>query len=174
MPDRPANDIKLSRGSQQSPRQGLCVMELASLLAGEQFSDHPASVWPVIGSLLRSYIVAADDAHRQDLYPYAARILGTRSTTEVAELRRARIIAWAREGRRPRRLPRWRGRPALPEPCRKTAGAIAMSAIRRHDDGTHARVLRLLDELIAIGRPPDPEAGRAIAREEREHGPVAV
>ena len=28
-------------------------MELASMLAGEQFTDHPACVCPVLGSLLR-------------------------------------------------------------------------------------------------------------------------
>jgi hypothetical protein len=158
MPDSPENMIKLTRGSHQSPRHGLCVMELASLLAGERFSDHPASVCPVIGSVMRSYNDAVSDPRRQDLYPYAARMLGTRSTTEISELRRARIIAWAREGRPVRRLPRWRARDAFPEPCRKTAGAIAMSAIRAHTDRTHARVLALLDELIEIGMPPDPEA----------------
>lgn len=161
MADLPANEIKLSRGSHQSPRQGLCVMELASLLAGERFSDHPASVCPVIGSLMRSYNDAVSDERRQDLYPYAARILGTRSTVDVTERRRARIVEWAREGR-PRRLPRWHARRALPEPCRKTAGAIAMGAIRHHNDDTHARLLALIDELVEIGRPPDPEAALRI------------
>jgi hypothetical protein len=171
MVDLPGNELELKRGSHQSPRQGLCVMELASLLAGERFSDHPASVCPVIGSLMRSYNDAADDARRQDLYPYAARILGTRSTLEVAEQRRARIVEWAREGR-PRRLPRWRGRSAFPGPCRKTAGAIALGAIRQHTDRNHERVLALVDELIAIGRPPDPEP--RLPKHEADRTPVVV
>ncbi len=162
MADLPENEIELSRGSHQSPRQGLCVMELASLLAGERFSDHPASVCPVIGSVMRSYNDAISDARRQDLYPYAARILGTRSTVDVAELRRSRIVDWSREGRSPRRLPRWRARGAFPEPCRKTAGAIAMGAIRHHNDHTHARLLALIDDLVEIGKPPDPEAAPAL------------
>ena len=69
MPDTTGNAIGLSRGNHQSPAQGLCVMELASLLAGEPFSDHPASVCPVIGSLMRAYNDAVDDDRRQDLYP---------------------------------------------------------------------------------------------------------
>jgi len=33
--------IRLSRGKHSSPEEGACVMELASMLAGEPFSDHP-------------------------------------------------------------------------------------------------------------------------------------
>ena len=40
--------IKLSKGKHSSPRDGACVMELASMLAGEKFTDHPESVCPVI------------------------------------------------------------------------------------------------------------------------------
>ncbi len=174
MLDLHGEDLKLSRGSHQSPQQGLCVMELASLLAGERFSDHPASVCPVIGSVMRSYNDASNDVRRADLYPYAARILGTRSTLEVSERRRERVIAWAREGRVTRRLPRWRAGSGLPEACRKTAGAIAMGAIRHHNDRTHERVLALLDELIEIGRPPDPGAEPALASEEAERELLAV
>ena len=47
--------IKLSTGKHSSPEAGACVMELASMLAGEPFSDHPESVCPVIGSFLRAY-----------------------------------------------------------------------------------------------------------------------
>ena len=46
--------IKLTAGKHSTPHEGACVMELASMLAGEPFSDHPASVCPVIGSLLMS------------------------------------------------------------------------------------------------------------------------
>ncbi|MBV9806078.1 MAG: hypothetical protein JO286_02790, partial [Solirubrobacterales bacterium] len=46
--------IKLSKGKHTSPEDGACVMELASMLSGEPFTDHPASVCPVIGSFLRS------------------------------------------------------------------------------------------------------------------------
>lgn len=35
--------IKLSKGKHTDPEDGACVMELASMLAGEPFTDHPAS-----------------------------------------------------------------------------------------------------------------------------------
>src|SRR3954465_11794258 len=62
----------LTRGKHASPRSGACVMELASMLAGEPFTDRPGSVCPVVAAFLRSYNDAVDDRRRQDLYPYAA------------------------------------------------------------------------------------------------------
>src|SRR5437764_4983871 len=70
--------IRLGRGKHASPDEGACVMELASMLAGEPFSDHPESVCPVISTFLRSYNDAVDDRRRQDLYAYAARAVGSR------------------------------------------------------------------------------------------------
>jgi hypothetical protein len=43
-------------------------MELASMLAGEPFSDQPKSVCPVVAAFLRGYNDAVDDETRQDLY----------------------------------------------------------------------------------------------------------
>jgi hypothetical protein len=34
------------RGQHANPERGVCVMELASMLAGEPFTDHPRSVCP--------------------------------------------------------------------------------------------------------------------------------
>ena len=34
--------IKFSKGKHAYPEEGACVMELASMLAGEPFTDHPA------------------------------------------------------------------------------------------------------------------------------------
>ena len=39
--------VKLSRGAHESPAEGACVIELASMLAGEEFSDDPVSACPV-------------------------------------------------------------------------------------------------------------------------------
>ena len=63
--------VKLSKGRHDSPDEGACVMELASMLAGEPFSDLPASVCPVIGSCLRAYNDWIDD----DLRGVAVEIL---------------------------------------------------------------------------------------------------
>jgi hypothetical protein len=87
--------VKLSRGSHASPGHGACVMELASMLAGERFSDHPSSVSPVIASVLRAYNDLLGDERRQDLYRYAASAVGTRAPRAVEEARLARTASWA-------------------------------------------------------------------------------
>ncbi|WP_344829386.1 hypothetical protein [Nonomuraea dietziae] len=38
----------LSRGRHRNPRKGACFMELASYLAGERWSDHPACTHPLL------------------------------------------------------------------------------------------------------------------------------
>jgi hypothetical protein len=43
----------LSRGRHRSPRQGACFMELASYLAGERWSAHPACTRPLLAALAR-------------------------------------------------------------------------------------------------------------------------
>ena len=72
MPPISHQTIKLSRGRHSSPEHGACVMELASMLAGESFSDHPRSVSRPIASFLRGYNDLVDDRRRADLYRYAA------------------------------------------------------------------------------------------------------
>ena len=56
MPQVSYQTIKLSKGKHLSPEHGACVMELASMLAGGRFSDHPSSVSRPIASFLRSYL----------------------------------------------------------------------------------------------------------------------
>jgi hypothetical protein len=148
--------IKLSKGKHSSPDNGACVMELASMLAGEPFSDHPQSVCPVIGSFLRAYNDSVDDSMRDDLYEYAARVVGSRGTARVERARAQRLLDWCDEIR----SSRW-PRALLPEPVRSIAfrrqpppdaiGMRAIRAIRRHTDYTHGAVLALLDQLLAIG-----------------------
>ena len=56
--------VRLSRGRHLSPHQGVCAMELASMLAGETFTDRPAAVCPVIAGFVRAYNDAADRRRR--------------------------------------------------------------------------------------------------------------
>ena len=72
--------IKISRGRHTRPDDGVCVMELASMLAGERFTDHPASVCPVIGSFLRAYNDLVDHGRRQGLYELASLVVGSRAS----------------------------------------------------------------------------------------------
>lgn len=43
----------LSRGRHRSPAAGACLMEMTSAVAGERWSDHPASTHPLLAALAR-------------------------------------------------------------------------------------------------------------------------
>jgi hypothetical protein len=148
--------IKLSKGKHTSPEDGACVMELASMLAGEPFTDHPVSVCPVIGSFLRAYNDSIDDARRQSLYEYASKVVGSRSAQRAQQARADRLAQWADEIYRTRRT--WfllrsplRVLGRLRKPPVDAIGTYAVHAIRKHSDETHAAVLGLIDDLLAIG-----------------------
>ena len=152
--------IRLSKGKHRSPQDGACVMELASMLAGEQFSDHPASVCPVIGSFLRAYNDSVDDARRQDLYAYASRVVGTRASAEVQRARAERLLAWAaalRQRRWTRVLlpPRLRAIGLHRHPPLDAVGTHAVHAIPRHNEQTHSEALALIDQLLSITDAPE-------------------
>jgi hypothetical protein len=159
MPPINYQTIKLSRGRHSSPEHGACVMELASMLAGEGFSDHPRSVSRPIASFLRGYNDLLDDRRRADLYRYAAQVVGSAGSCGVEAARVARLLAWADERweRRASRslIERLRFRRAVqersadPEP----AGTYAVHAIGKVTDDSHAGALALVDELIAMGGP---------------------
>jgi hypothetical protein len=156
MPPVSHQTIKLSSGKHSSPHEGACVMELASMLSGEPFGDHPASVCPVIGSLLRAYNDSVDDETRQDLYAYAAKVVGSRAGAEVQQIRAERVAAWSSELLL-RRLGRFLPPAAARRICRMrtppldSVGTHAVRLIPRHSAETHAAVLALVDELLAIG-----------------------
>jgi hypothetical protein len=160
MPPASHQTIRLARGRHGSPADGACVMELASMLAGESFGDHPASVCPVIGSFVRAYNDAIDDERRQDLYRFASAVVGSRASRAVQRARLERLAAWRIE-QRERRTARW------PRPLRTLA--LLASRLDRdpalsahtldHSDRTHAAVLALIDELLAIGAPTDVSCG---------------
>jgi hypothetical protein len=57
----------LSPGKHRSPRTGACFMELASLLAGERWSDHPACTHPLLAAVARQVNDHTSDAARMAL-----------------------------------------------------------------------------------------------------------
>src|SRR5579884_397506 len=152
--------ITLSKGKHSSPEDGACVMELASMLAGEPFSDHPASVCPVLGSFLRAYNDSIDDDRRQDLYAFAAQVVGSRASINIQRERAERLADWAFEVQRrhwtSRYLPLGRLRMASlrRQPSAHAVGTYAVRAIPKHTESTHREVLALIDSLLAIGTPP--------------------
>jgi hypothetical protein len=170
--------IKLSKGKHSSPDDGACVMELASMLAGEPFTDHPASVCPVIGSFLRSYNDSIDADRRQGLYEYASKVVGSRASAGVQQARAARLAQWAEEMERSR--PAWfllssplRAITRLRRPPVDAVGTYAVHSIRKHTDRTHASALALVDELLAISDRDQRVSARVLAARSRALDPAA-
>jgi hypothetical protein len=87
--------VRLARGRHRSPREGACVMELASMLAGEPFSDRPRCADPVLATYLRAFNDRLSHAQRQRLRPYAAAVVGTRGGRRAAAARRRRCLRFA-------------------------------------------------------------------------------
>ncbi len=69
----------LSRGKHRSPRRGACFMELASYLAGERWSDHPACTHPLLSRLARGVNDYTSDAGRPALAGLIPTVIGLTS-----------------------------------------------------------------------------------------------
>lgn len=77
----------LSRGKHRSPRKGACFMEMASVLADEPWSDHPACTHPLLAQLARLVNDHTSDDHRGELavlIPDVVGVGGEGLTWEVA------------------------------------------------------------------------------------------
>lgn len=164
--------VRLSQGKHRGPDHGVCVMELASMLAGEPFSDRPRCVDPVIAGFLRTYNDGLDERRRQDLYGMASEVVGTRSTAEVQGTRARMCLTWAqtlhderrRRGARrllPARAPAPDAR--LGDDAAGTlAGRFAVARSgRRHGEEAHAQALAFIADLIAAGVAEPDRAGSA-------------
>ena len=158
--------VRLSQGKHRDPDHGACVMELASMLAGEPFSDRPRCVDPVIAGFLRTYNDGIDDRRRQDLYPLAAEVVGSRTVPSVQAERARLCLHWAQSrygtGRRGVRklLPR---RPLLPDgrlgddAAGTLAGRVAVKqATKRRAEGSHEAAVAFVRELLAVGATSTP------------------
>lgn len=66
----------LSRGKHRNPRRGACFMELASFLAGERWSDHPACTHPLLAEVARNVNDRTSDADRPRLAPLIPSVVG--------------------------------------------------------------------------------------------------
>lgn len=69
----------LSRGKHRSPRSGACFMEMASMLAGQRWSDHPACTHPLLAALARYVNDYTSDEGRQRLAPLIPSVIGLTS-----------------------------------------------------------------------------------------------
>jgi hypothetical protein len=87
--------VRLAPGSHSSPREGLCAVELASLLGGEGLSDSPRCVCRVIAAYMRSLNDRLPHADRQRLVPYSQRSVGSRGGRRTTHMRRDICLVWA-------------------------------------------------------------------------------
>jgi hypothetical protein len=144
--------IKLSKGKHAHPGEGACVMELASMLAGEPFTDRPKSVCPVISSFLMTYNDNVGDERRQVLYACAANVVGTRGSRAAAQARaqyllclltelRLRRHPWSRFLPRRRAAGRWL----------ETVAARTARLMAGHEDELDVDVCHVVDDLVALG-----------------------
>ncbi len=87
--------VRLEPGRHRSPNDGVCVVELASMIGDEKFTDRPSCVCPVIGSFLRCWNDRAGYADRQRLYPYASRVVGTGGYRRISRIRRDICLSYS-------------------------------------------------------------------------------
>src|SRR6266498_5438030 len=66
----------LARGKHRNPRKGACFMELASLLAGERWSDAPACTHPLLAVLARNVNDYTTDPGRPRLAELIPSVIG--------------------------------------------------------------------------------------------------
>jgi len=89
-------EIRLSRGNHNPPngeKEG-CLLEWASFLAGEPWSDHPQCVSPIIASFGRRWNDDLDNESRQVLVDYLPRIINTRGTRYQEIERYWMVVDW--------------------------------------------------------------------------------
>jgi hypothetical protein len=177
--------LRLEPGSHASPEQGVCIVELASILAKEKFSDEPDCVCDVIGAFLRSWNDRASYVDRQRLRPYAARIVGTCSGRAITHRRRDICLVWSGlagldGGPLSRSLGRLRARIrvgwqlGLGSALRLNRGAgeyAALVCFSRH--GSEAS-FRLLDRLLTVGNEEHGPPLRRVAPQAEPSAPPAL
>jgi hypothetical protein len=76
------------------PGGGMCLMEAVAFVAGQEWSDAPACVCPVIGAHMRAWNdnFSNDDDRTRLLKPLIVELIGTRGSEEL-EIRRAAMAA---------------------------------------------------------------------------------
>ncbi len=147
--------VDLAVGKHDKPTQGMCVMEMASLLAKEKFSDHPTCVNEVITRSAQRVNDSVSEADRQRLKKLLPRIMRCRRTGDDKRINVRLAIYCARSvehlvhGRNKRKAreaieaaEKWLRGEATEQECASDASAAYASA-------THDRVLWLSDLIDA-------------------------
>ncbi len=85
----------LSRGKHRNSRKGACFMEMASVLAGEKWSDHPRCTHPLLADLARHINDATSDDNRHHLALLIPEVVGLTSDDPRVDARIALRCATA-------------------------------------------------------------------------------
>ncbi len=165
----PAPPVRLEAGSHRSPSDGVCIVELASIVGGEPFSDDPRCVDRVIAAFLRGWNDRAGYADRQRLYPYAHRVVGTGGYRRISRIRRDFCLSWGGadldRGPLRRAAARLRMRAIIAwtvgvwPAVRLKEGAGSYAARVCFGRGGSEEAFALLDRLLAVGAPLADQAG---------------
>lgn len=148
-----AKTVRLSSGAHRAPSEGVCTLELCSMLAGERFSDRPHCACPVLAAFARAYNDGLDEHLRQQLTRLALVLVDSR--TDDPEWRRRRadaLLAFAEPA------PQLRGRLARTK-LHGLTGSLTRAGARcaiaaREDEDAHLRTLALLEQLAAPASSP--------------------
>ncbi len=138
----------LSSGRHRSPRQGACLMEFASYLAGERWSDHPACTHPTLASLARTVNDLTSDDRRSDLLRWVHRIVGLNGDDSLLG---PEIAARA-------------GRAALPIVSMERQNALAVGLLVLDGRTDDPLIHRLITEALAGAPASDRWARRYLSR----------
>jgi hypothetical protein len=91
----PGRPVRLSRGRHSRPSAGTCLMELASLRAGEPWSDRPVCVHPVLAAVARAVNDRVSDDARGGLAALVPLLIGTAGAGPQASPRLVLLCAGA-------------------------------------------------------------------------------
>lgn len=132
----------LSRGRHRNARKGACFMEMASFLAGEQWSDHPACTHPLLATVARCVNDLSDDQARQRLTPMINDVIGLHPSDPRVE---PLIVATA-------------ARAALPVAAQERQNLMAVAILSAEVS------LNRLNPGVAHGEPISAASAEALAR----------
>lgn len=85
----------LSAGAHAPGSGEACVMEYVSLLAGEDWSDHPACTHPALAAMARNVNDRLPDCERHRLVPLIGRLFGTAPSGPERLVLSVRLAVWA-------------------------------------------------------------------------------
>jgi hypothetical protein len=143
--------VPVAPGRHPAPGDEACLMELASALAREPWSDHPACVHPVLAAVARAVNDRVGDAAREWLAPLLPRMIGTADAGPDRRPRPERcaelVLLCARTA--------LRLSPFMAAEM-ESARLTALSVLSRHDGNSGTAVRRrttaLLDRLGLLSR----------------------